>query len=287
MTQQNSEQPNSNLLAKQNLFDGISALCAFGGVIASAVTQNALAAALPLAGAVGVHIFNRRQLMADVTQHYETMIRQQNLHIVNHQTSLKNLSQQIESLQNGLQNQVTQYHLENQQSLEGQARQLGEINLVIAELKQFDNLSAEKHQQLADKVQQLQKIENVSHALGVHPSSPYMYYQRALSHESLGDVEAAIADYTQAIKCDPQWPTAYHNRGMLYAELGNRKAAVEDLRQAAKFYFDKGDLDNYKVARELFKQYYSIDFINSHALLNEADNNNYQAVLAGNLFDDN
>ncbi len=288
MNQPNSEQQKSDLLGKANVLDGISALCLVGSVVASGVTQCALASMLPLAGAVGVHIFNRRQLMNNVTEHYETMIRQQNLHIVNHQTSLKELNDKLEKLQSDFTGQLDRYRLENLENLEDKSRQLNEVNRAIAELKDFDHTSTERHQQLADKVQQLQKIENVSHALRVHPSSADMYYQRAVSHENLGDHEAAIADYSQAIECDPEWATAYHSRGMLYAELGNRKAAVEDLRQAAKYYFDKGDIEHYQVARELFKEYYSLNFIDNNAVVNnEMENGNYKPVLASNLFGDN
>lgn len=43
-------------------------------------------------------------------------------------------------------------------------------------------------------------------------------------------------------------------RGLIKANLGDRRSAVSDLRYAAKYYFDEGDLANYKETRSLSKK---------------------------------
>jgi tetratricopeptide (TPR) repeat protein len=47
-----------------------------------------------------------------------------------------------------------------------------------------------------------------------------------------GDLDGAIADYTQIIDQDPHNTQAYYRRGQNYSAIGEDKAAIEDLNQA-------------------------------------------------------
>jgi tetratricopeptide (TPR) repeat protein len=282
------EPQEKNLLAKQNLSDGIASIFALGSVIAAATTQSVTVAVLPLVGAMGVQIFNRRQLMTNITNYYETMIRQQNLHIVNHQNSIKNLSEQLEKLPNDLSSKIDHYSLDNQENFRSQAEKIASLQNSITAMQASQQDLSDHQQNLGKVVEKLQKIENVSHALERNPTSANMYYQRGLSFQELDDQEAAITDFTYAIQLDPHHAQAYHQRGLIKAELGELKFAVNDLRLAAKFYFENGEIEKYHQARELAKELYEGDLKKVPESSEPAETNTpifSEQVLVGSLFD--
>ena len=52
------------------------------------------------------------------------------------------------------------------------------------------------------------------------------YVARGLAWQKKGDLDRALADYTQAIKINPKDALAYNNRGMLWRERGNPTAPL-------------------------------------------------------------
>jgi tetratricopeptide (TPR) repeat protein len=50
----------------------------------------------------------------------------------------------------------------------------------------------------------------------------------------LGNYNAAIADYTRAIKIEPEYASPYINRGNTYAKLNNYNAAIADYTSAIR-----------------------------------------------------
>ena len=48
----------------------------------------------------------------------------------------------------------------------------------------------------------------------------------------MGDYEAAISDYTEAIRIDPHEAVAYHERGMAYEAWGKLDEASGDYDEA-------------------------------------------------------
>jgi tetratricopeptide (TPR) repeat protein len=56
----------------------------------------------------------------------------------------------------------------------------------------------------------------------------WVYYERGFSRESLGDLEKAIADYTQAIELAPSSGRFCLYRGLTYDRQGNLEAAFAD-----------------------------------------------------------
>jgi tetratricopeptide (TPR) repeat protein len=273
-----------NVLEKQNLFDGIAATCAVGGAIAAAATQSVALAAFPLAGAIGLHMFNRRQLLAAVTDHYETMIRQQNLYIVNHQNTLNTISERLQGLDSELTGRIDRLSLETTEH----AERIAGLRETTDTLENSLSESRAEHRQLAEVVEHLQQIENTSHALQSEPESAEIYCQRGLNFGQLGDKKGAIADFTRAIQLDPHRAEAYHQRGLLKAELGDRKAAVDDLREAAKFYFELGDIDNYQKTKDLALELYDNDAAEAPAKDDEPNfsSNVPELISVGGLFDD-
>jgi tetratricopeptide (TPR) repeat protein len=60
------------------------------------------------------------------------------------------------------------------------------------------------------------------------------YNNRGNAYYDKGDKDAAIADYSQAVKLDPNYAAAYYNRGIAYSAKGDKDAAIADYSQAVK-----------------------------------------------------
>jgi len=55
------------------------------------------------------------------------------------------------------------------------------------------------------------------------------YNYRGLANYWLGNYDAAIADFSDAINLFPRYDAAYYNRGFAYAKLGDMAAANADI----------------------------------------------------------
>jgi tetratricopeptide (TPR) repeat protein len=60
------------------------------------------------------------------------------------------------------------------------------------------------------------------------------YNNRGVAYRDKGDVDRAIADFSEAIKLDPILARAYHNRGIAYRAKGDLSRAVADQEVAIK-----------------------------------------------------
>jgi tetratricopeptide (TPR) repeat protein len=245
-----------------NLLDGLSAVGLAGGAIASFVTNNVSAAAIPIAIAVGLHIKNRRDLALEVSQKQETAIAQVIQNINQHQAALTEYLQKFQQDTVAQQAQLRQIQEASQKQLsQNLATQGKELQQLIAGLTQTTQETTQaldsKHKDLEVVVGELRQMESASHIIEVDPKAE-AYYQRGQSRQRLGDRAEALIDYTAAINLNGEYAAAYYHRGVVHAELGHRKPSVEDLRQAAKLFFEQGDLDNYHRARDLGKEFYDL-----------------------------
>jgi tetratricopeptide (TPR) repeat protein len=57
---------------------------------------------------------------------------------------------------------------------------------------------------------------------------------RGLGHQRLGNLDAALADFNQAIKLDPNYVYPYDNRGEIYRQRGQFDRAVADYNTAIR-----------------------------------------------------
>jgi tetratricopeptide (TPR) repeat protein len=60
------------------------------------------------------------------------------------------------------------------------------------------------------------------------------FFERGYKNYHEGDLEGAIADYTEAIKLNPQDSITYNNRGVALDESGQHDAAIEDYTEALR-----------------------------------------------------
>jgi tetratricopeptide (TPR) repeat protein len=76
-------------------------------------------------------------------------------------------------------------------------------------------------------------IADYAEAMKLAPEAVDPYINRGTALEGLGQWEAAIADYDRALKIDPKDPLAYNNRGNAKTGLGQWEAAIADFQQAS------------------------------------------------------
>jgi tetratricopeptide (TPR) repeat protein len=85
------------------------------------------------------------------------------------------------------------------------------------------------------------------HTLKVTDVNFFIYTNRGVSYNGLGNYRQAIDDYSRAIEINPFYALAYTYRGISYKNLGNYKQAIEDYDRAieikpdlAEAYFHRG-----------------------------------------------
>lgn len=76
---------------------------------------------------------------------------------------------------------------------------------------------------------------NYSRAIELIPELRGPYLDRALSYESTGQLDLALADLNRAIELDPEWPWALTARGRIQIKQGNAALALTDFALAIRF----------------------------------------------------
>ena len=65
-----------------------------------------------------------------------------------------------------------------------------------------------------------------------NPRNAEEYVFRGIDFADLGDFEAAIQDFTEALRLDSNFTRAYYNRGITYNKIGRYQDAIEDFGAA-------------------------------------------------------
>jgi tetratricopeptide (TPR) repeat protein len=80
------------------------------------------------------------------------------------------------------------------------------------------------------------------------PMTAQDYFLRGYERGAKGNLDAAIADYTEALRLEPRFVSACNNRGVIYSKQGNFRAAIADFDQSihlkgddAEVWFDRGN----------------------------------------------
>ena len=77
-------------------------------------------------------------------------------------------------------------------------------------------------------------ITDYNQAIEINSQYAEAFNNRGNVHSFLGDKQAAIADYNQAIKINPNLVQVYNNRGIARYELGDKQGAIADYNEAIK-----------------------------------------------------
>lgn len=79
-----------------------------------------------------------------------------------------------------------------------------------------------------------QAIAAYTEALRISPQYAKAYYSRGCVYASKGQSDQAIADYTAVLRIDAQDADAYYNRGNVYANKGQMDRAISDYTKALR-----------------------------------------------------
>lgn len=284
--------PTQNL--QSNVLNGVTAIGAIGGSVASLVTQQLALATVPLSFSIALQIFNNRKLMSQLNAQQPTLAEV---------LPMKQQIQDLEGVNSQQQEQLNQLLLLKEQatqltssveyheaSLRELPKDIAELNQLVSSLSNDNTLLQQEKESLKaeqahiqEKLQLIQDIQSLSRTISENPKSAKSIFLRGTSYEKIGDYTQAIDDYTATLRLDATNAAAYHNRGKLYKEIGQVKAAIDDLRQAAQLYFTQGDIENYELSKQLTNTIYQI----STAEDNQSEKkslNNSASTMIGNLF---
>ncbi len=243
-----------------------SVIVSIGSSIASLFFKEIFLVSIPFSVCVTLNLVNRNRILSlttTTTNKSISEIAQQN------QDNHSNLSQKLTQLQQSNNNQLTRYQTDHKTLSQ-------QLNKLHTDLNKRTHTLENEFNQIATKIENLTQIESFTRSIKASPNLTEFYYLRGQSYQKMDNKEGAMEDYTKAIELDSSYALAFHNRGLLNADLGIKKAAVEDLRKAAKFYFEKGDLDNYQKTRNMSQ--------NLHELNSASKNQDSEQVLASSLF---
>jgi tetratricopeptide (TPR) repeat protein len=135
---------------------------------------------------------------------------------------------------------------------------IGDYNLALSQIPQF--LS----HQVADiyndrglarvELQDLQAaMQDFSRAIRINSHDERAYFNRGCVCGKHGDHLGAIRDFSTVIELNPSSGQAYVNRGLAYHLLGYQHAAITDLQQASTFFIHQGQKLAYEKTLSLLK----------------------------------
>ena len=71
-------------------------------------------------------------------------------------------------------------------------------------------------------------------AIRLNPTNALLYDERGRAHGLAGELEAAIADFTQSIQLNPYDALAFGLRGKAFSDKGDTEKVIADLNQAVR-----------------------------------------------------
>ena len=74
----------------------------------------------------------------------------------------------------------------------------------------------------------------------MRPDYPRAYNNRGVVYRAMGDLERALADYTEAIRLEPKYADAYANRATVRKRLGDEAQAAADQAEAERLREHRG-----------------------------------------------
>jgi tetratricopeptide (TPR) repeat protein len=77
-------------------------------------------------------------------------------------------------------------------------------------------------------------IADYTEALHLNPRYSTAFVNRGKALQQKGELDRALADYNEAIRFDPDQAMAFNNRGTLYQQMGDLRHALADFEEAIK-----------------------------------------------------
>ncbi|MBW4615169.1 MAG: tetratricopeptide repeat protein [Desmonostoc vinosum HA7617-LM4] len=77
-------------------------------------------------------------------------------------------------------------------------------------------------------------VADFTNAIKINPKYFQAYNNRGVARSALGDKQGAITDFNQALKINPNYTYAYIGRGNVRDDLGEKQQAIADYTQALK-----------------------------------------------------
>lgn len=81
----------------------------------------------------------------------------------------------------------------------------------------------------------LMVLQDYSRLAELAPDVPYVHYNKGHVQMLLGENEAALVSFTEALRLDSQFPDAYFNRGVAHLLLEQVQEGLSDLSQAGEY----------------------------------------------------
>jgi tetratricopeptide (TPR) repeat protein len=81
-------------------------------------------------------------------------------------------------------------------------------------------------------------VADFTQVIQIKPSSK-AYYHRGRTQVLLADLQSALSDFSQAIQLDPTDAKAYKNRAQVKAELGDKPGAMADYEKAISLFTEQ------------------------------------------------
>jgi tetratricopeptide (TPR) repeat protein len=232
-----------------------------GGSIASVIIKQWLWVTVPLSVTAGLAVVNHQRLKRLIASEQAAMalLIQENHAKVNQfkqQTEKQHWDHTVEltELKKFSDTATTELTRLDQEQKGKLHRATQDLEALQTSMAQLDNLAQklEQEQNEARKLaQELKSIDKFSQIISNNPNSVEAYYQRGSAYQATGGVERAIEDFTRVLELRNDHADAYHHRGLLYLEIADPQKAIIDLRRASQYYIAKGDLDQYRKARDL------------------------------------
>jgi tetratricopeptide (TPR) repeat protein len=104
-------------------------------------------------------------------------------------------------------------------------------------------------------------IADYTEAIRLHPNYAQAYNKRGiLRGRNLKDYPTAKADFDRAIEIDPNYADAYYNRARVRNFLGDKDGAIADFQKAADIYQKEGKTQDYQDAINHLKTLQKLSF---------------------------
>jgi len=78
------------------------------------------------------------------------------------------------------------------------------------------------------------KVKGCSALITADAKDAIAFYSRGAAYQTKGDLDKAIADYSQAIVLKPDYAAAYENRARAFVDKGDYTRAVDDVTKAGE-----------------------------------------------------